>query len=141
MAPAQVGQGFQGSWFSTPQPDEDHDPLSAAQAEPSNSDLTRFSGTIHILESSGRSYRKLRLFQTLSARQVKSSHTKPGYPDLQHTKTIKKQTLVHNLQKKNPEKKYKIRVILHPNRLQVRGKCKATSDHTKEKAEWPGKEA
>lgn len=46
-----------------------------------------------------------------------------------NTKTIKKQTLVHNLQK-NPEKKYKILVILHPNRLQVRGKCKATSDYT-----------
>lgn len=49
-----------------------------------HSDLTRFSSIIHILESPGRNYRKLRLFQTLSARQVKSSHTKQGNQNLQH---------------------------------------------------------
>lgn len=49
-----------------------------------HSDLTRFSSIIQILESPGRNYRKLRLFQTLSARQVKSSHTKQGNQNLQH---------------------------------------------------------
>lgn len=58
---------------STPQP----------QPDP-HSDLTCFSSIIHILESPGRNYRKLRLFQTLSARQVKSSHTKQGNQNLQH---------------------------------------------------------
>lgn len=58
---------------STPQP----------QPDP-HSDLTRFSSIIHILESPGRNYGKLRLFQTLSARQVKSSHTKQGNQNLQH---------------------------------------------------------
>lgn len=53
------------------------------QAGP-NSELTCFSSIIHILESPGRNYRKLRLFQTLSARQVKSSHTKQGNQNLQH---------------------------------------------------------
>lgn len=53
------------------------------QADP-HSDLTCFSSIIHILESPGRNYRKLRLFQTLSARQVKSSHTKQGNQNLQH---------------------------------------------------------
>lgn len=58
---------------STPQP----------QPDP-HSDLTRFSSIIHILESPGRNYGKLRLLQTLSARQVKSSHTKQGNQNLQH---------------------------------------------------------
>lgn len=96
-----------------------------------HSDFTHFSSIIHILKSSGRNEEKLRLFWALSAGQVRAP-TASKETVTCNTKTIRNKTLVHNLQeKKHPEIKYKILVILHPNRLQVRGKCKATLDYTK----------
>lgn len=95
-----------------------------------HSDFTRFSSIIHILKSSGRNEEKLRLFQTLSARQVRAP-TLSKETVTCNTKTIRKQNFGPQFAEKNPEKKYKILVILHPNRLQVRGKCKATLDYMK----------
>lgn len=68
-----------------------------------HSDFTHFSSIIHILKSSGRNEEKLRLFQTLSARQVRAP-TLSKETVTCNTKTIRKQTLVHNLQKKTLKK-------------------------------------